>query len=190
MPNASRDHRRDQRPEHEPGDVERGEPTEVGAHRVGFARDHDAAHRRADRAAAEPEQQARHEERPELRGQRAADHRSHREQDPAAHEHRCVAAVGEAGERELGDEPGEEPGGDDVAELRLGEAVAVAQVGEQRVDRAVPERHAPGDDAVGEQPPAPDPHRAVRPGQRSSCARASSRTFVRTSPRALASGRR
>ena len=82
----------------------------------------------------------------------------HGEEDPAPHEQRRVPTVGEAGQRELGDEPGEEPGGDDVAELRLGEAVAVAQVGEQRVDRAVPERHAPGDDAVGEQLPGPRAH--------------------------------
>ena len=53
------------------------------------------------------------EERPELGGGRAADHRAHGEQDPAAHEQRRVPAVGEAGERELGDEAGEESGGDD-----------------------------------------------------------------------------
>ena len=69
-----------------------------------------------------------------------------------------MPAVGEAGEAELRAEAGEEPGGDDEPELRAGEAELVAQVGEQRVHRAVAQRHHPRHEAVG--------HQAARPGGR------------------------
>ena len=145
-------HRRDQGTEHEPRHVEGGEAPEVGSHRLRVAGDDDAPHRGSDGAAAEAEQEPSHEERPELGGECAPDHRPHRQQDPALHEQRRVTAVGQTGERELGDEAGEEARGHDVAELGLGEPVTVAEVCEQGVDRAVAERHAPGHDAVREQP--------------------------------------
>ena len=171
------DDRGDQRSEHEAGDVERSEAPEVGADRVGIAGDDDAPDRGPDRTAAQPEQQAGEQEGPELGGGRAADHRGHGQEDAAPHQQRCVPAVGEPGEGELRDESGEEPGGDDQPELGLGEAVPVAQIGEQRVDRAVPERHAPRDDAVGEQPRRPLRHGNAQPDRR---ARSTSRSATRS----------
>ena len=151
IPKSSAVDRGDERAEDEPADVEGREVTEVGADMLGVARDHDPANGRSDRAAAEPEQEPREDERPELRSDGAAQHRQRGHDHTATHHERDVAAVGVARQEELGAEPGEETGGDDEAELGSREAESIAQVGEQRVDRPVPERHAARHEEVRKQ---------------------------------------
>ena len=131
-------------PRTKPATSNEASAAEVGADVFGVAGDHDPANGGPDDAAPEAEQESGQEERPELRRDRTGDHRESGDDDTAAHHERDVAAVGVAGEEELGEEPGEEARGDDESELGAGEAEPVAQVGEQRVDRAVAERHAPG----------------------------------------------
>ena len=152
--------RGEERSQDEARDVERGDASEVGADMFGVAGDHDPANGGPDDAATEAEQESCQEEGPELGRDRTGDHRESGDDDTATHHERDVAAVGIAGEEELGEEAGEEARGDDESELGAGEAEAIAQVGEQRVDGAVAERHAAGDDAVGEQGASPD-HRGA-----------------------------
>ncbi len=62
------------------------------------------------------------------------------------HQGAGVAAVGERGDRHLGNEPGDEPDADDGAERRLADAVLVAHVVEQREQGAVPGREEGADE--------------------------------------------
>ena len=147
--------RGDDRAEHEAGDVERGEPAEVVPDVVGIAGDDNAADRRAHRAAPESEQQPREDERPELGGDGASKHRERGDDHPAAHHERDPAAVRVPREEELRAEAGEESGRDDQSELGVGEAETLAEVGEQRVDGSVSERHAARHEAERQQRAVP-----------------------------------
>src|SRR5262245_56722522 len=124
--------------------------TEVVPDMFRIARDDHAPDRGAHGAAAEPEEEPGEHELPELGRDRAPEHRERGDEDTATHHERDVAAVAVARQEQLRAEPGEEAGGNDEAELRLREAEAITQVREQRVDRAVSERHGAGHHEQGD----------------------------------------